>query len=250
MGTQNYWSTWRVSCDWPCHIARGSGGGTDYAVSVGTPIQASFDGVLTNRPPVQFPASGNTAILTRADGVAFYHLHLSAFVSPGPVSQGDVIGYTGGAYGAPGSGSSTGPHLHANAFVENAIRDVHDFFITTASSNATPISPTQRKVNPVLSVTRILRKGVGEFIMFTSATRVSLSREISVISATDRAFELGVASTLAVAVGLPAEIPVMDDTANGGWFYRNQLAGLAAGMPADYPLAPGNPFTNVIGATK
>ena len=142
---RNPWDgNYRISCDWTCHVTRTppSGGGTDYAMSVGTPIIAAFDGVLTNRPPVQYPASGNVAILTRADGLAFYHLHLSRFVTPGNYREGDVIGYSGGAVGAPGSGSSTGPHVHVNAYYQDVIRDVHDFYTTTAGSG-TPIDLTK-----------------------------------------------------------------------------------------------------------
>lgn len=132
----------QISCDWKCHVTRNppSAGGTDYRMSVGTPIRAAFDGVLTNRPPVQYPASGNVAILTRADGLAFYHLHLSQFVAPGRVSEGQVIGYSGGALGAPGSGASTGPHVHVNAYFQGAMRDIHDFFTTApAGGTGTPI---------------------------------------------------------------------------------------------------------------
>lgn len=135
---RNPWDgNYRISCDWTCHVTRipPSGGGTDYAMSVGTPIIASFDGILTNRPPVQYPASGNVAILTRADGLEFYHLHLDRFVAPGPVKEGDVIGYSGN------TGHSTGPHLHVNAYYQGVMRDVHDFFgtTTTAGSGGTPI---------------------------------------------------------------------------------------------------------------
>ena len=140
---QNYLDgNYPITCDWACHIARGSAGGTDYGMRVGTPILASFDGTLINRPPGQYPASGNVAILTRNDGLAFYHLHLSQFVTPGPVSQGNTIGYSGGAVGAPGSGESTGPHLHINAYVGNTIHDVHDFYTTTTGTGTgTPITP-------------------------------------------------------------------------------------------------------------
>jgi murein DD-endopeptidase MepM/ murein hydrolase activator NlpD len=138
-------STFRISCDWNCHVSRTppSSGGTDYAIPVGTPIRAAFDGVLTNRPPVQYPASGNVAILDRGDGLEFYHLHLSRFVTHGRVAEGDIIAYSGGAYGAPGSGSSTGPHVHVNAYYHGVIHDIHDFFTTTASSVSTPITPIQ-----------------------------------------------------------------------------------------------------------
>lgn len=124
-------------CDWTCHVTRTppSSGGDDYAMNTGTPVIAAFDGVLTNRPPVQYPASGNVAILSRADGLDFYHLHLNSFVTPGPVHEGDIIGYSGN------TGHSTGPHLHVNAYYNGVIRDVHDFYTTTttAGSGETPI---------------------------------------------------------------------------------------------------------------
>lgn len=141
----NYWSTWRVSCDWKCHIARKSAGGTDYAVPVGTPIQASFDGKL------EYKYSSTTnlarAILTRPRGVAFYHLHLSKFGDGtqkarivGNVEQGDVIGYTGGRVGAWGSGTANGPHLHANAIdADGKFRDVHDYFTTTVDTSSSQL---------------------------------------------------------------------------------------------------------------
>ena len=150
---------YRISCDWTCHIARGSAGGTDYVMPVGTPIHASFDGVLTNRPPVQYPASGNVAILTRADGLAFYHLHLSQFVTPGLVYQGDVIGYSGGAVGAPGSGESTGPHLHINAYDGTTIHDVHDYYTQTAGTTGTPITATPTKKRKKM---KLIRRSDGE----------------------------------------------------------------------------------------
>lgn len=150
--------TYRVTCNWACHIARGSAGGTDYAMSVGTPVRASYDGMLVNRPPVQYPDSGNTAILYRNDGLGFYHLHLSAFVLGGPVKQGDTIGYSGGAVGTPGSGQSTGPHLHINAYDGNTIHDVHDYFITTAGTTGTPITATKKRTQKM----KLIRRSDGE----------------------------------------------------------------------------------------
>ena len=150
----NPWeNNWTISCDWACHIARGSSGGTDYAMPVGTPITAAYDGTLINRPPVQYPDSGNVAILTRTDGLAFYHLHLSQFVTPGVVREGDIIGYSGGAVGAPGSGASTGPHLHVNAYVGFVIRDIHDFYTAPADVNNTPIIP-QPKVDEMITLVK------------------------------------------------------------------------------------------------
>lgn len=161
---KDQFARYQISCNWECHIARGSSGGTDYIMNVGTVIPASFDGMLTNRPPVQYPGSGNVAILTRNDGLAFYHLHLSRFVLPGPVREGATIGYSGGAVGAVGSGQSTGPHLHINAYIGEQIRDVHDFYTPTptapAGTGGTPIIPTVRRPHSMI----IYNTGTGFYL--------------------------------------------------------------------------------------
>jgi hypothetical protein len=102
-----------------------------------------------------------------------------------------------------------------------------------------------QEVEPILSITRIIRKGVGEFIMYTSPTTVSLTRELSTATPKDRAFEEGVAATIALATGLgdSYKIPTIDDSPNGGWYLRDQIAGRVAGMPTDFPLSPTNPYT-------
>ena len=129
-------AAWPVSASFADHLARRppSAGGTDYAVQVGTEIRAAFTGTLRNRItyPAGFP-SLFTAILTSEEDPAlgFYHLHLSRFVDAGPVIEGQLIGYTGGALRTPGSGTATGPHLHVNAYREGILRDVHDFYAIT-----------------------------------------------------------------------------------------------------------------------
>ena len=138
----NPWDgNWPLVCDWACHLARGSAGGDDYAMVVGTPVTASFSGTLRN---VYDTATNlNKAELT-ADfdpALSFYHLHVSQFVAEGHYNEGDVIAYSGGAHGAHGSGTATGPHLHVNAFYGSAIHDVHDYFsTTTAGSGSAPIT--------------------------------------------------------------------------------------------------------------
>lgn len=90
--------------------------GLDISVPVGTPVKA--------------PADGNVVAAKLMSGYGYciylYHgfingksvqsryAHLSRFaVSQGQnIKQGQIIGYSGGAPGHPGSGTSTGPHLH------------------------------------------------------------------------------------------------------------------------------------------
>jgi murein DD-endopeptidase MepM/ murein hydrolase activator NlpD len=164
-----------ISCNWNCHIARGSSGGTDYGMGVGTLLYAAFDGQLTNRPPVEYPLSGNVAILTRADGLTFYYLHLSAFVTPGPVKERDLIGYSGGAVGAIGSGSSTGPHLHVNAYLNNVIRDVHDFYTTTASSSEKLI--THKKRDAMVTIVTETSPGQRWAVFFSNGSHHPLTNQ-------------------------------------------------------------------------
>ena len=80
--------------------------GIDYANSVGTPIHASEDGIVTSAK-----WSGNYGYLVKVQhsgGFETYYAHCSRFnVEVGDeVKQGDVIAYVGS------TGRSTGPHVH------------------------------------------------------------------------------------------------------------------------------------------
>lgn len=153
----NPWAKWRISCDWECHLARGSAGGIDYAVSNGTPIRAAFAGALRNR------TTGNlyTAILTADHNpkLGFYHLHLSRYAPSGHYNEGDIIGWTGGIKGAVGSGTSTGPHLHVNAYLSGVIRNVTDFFSGTAGLDPQPLPITGE---PTMEYTIIRNTATGQ----------------------------------------------------------------------------------------
>ncbi len=109
-----------ITNDWPEHIARGSLGGIDWAMPVGTPLPAPSDGNLTFIP---FNGTGgHTAVITRPDGSRTQYMHMSQFGITGPIRQGQTVGLSGGAYGAPGAGSSTGPHVHAHDITPNGVR--------------------------------------------------------------------------------------------------------------------------------
>lgn len=86
--------------------------GIDYAVPVGTPVRAPASGVIDVAGARQ--GYGNAIYINFGGGTTGRFGHLSKFnVKPGDyVDAGDVIGYSGGAAGEPGSGRSTGPHLH------------------------------------------------------------------------------------------------------------------------------------------
>lgn len=86
--------------------------GIDIAVPVGTQVKAPADGVVIEAGTV--PGYGNVVYIDHGRGTISRLAHLSKIgVSKGDVvSQGNVIGLSGGARGAPGSGNSRGPHLH------------------------------------------------------------------------------------------------------------------------------------------
>lgn len=86
--------------------------GTDVPVPVGTPVKAAAGGyVAWNRTGKQY---GNYVMIIHPNGIATVYAHLSGFVAKPDtyVERGEIIGYSGGKAGAPGSGLSTGPHLH------------------------------------------------------------------------------------------------------------------------------------------
>jgi len=82
--------------------------GVDYAANAGTEIQATADGVVTER---RLDGSyGNTILIRHPNGFQTRYAHMRAFrngiVVGSRVHQGDVIGYVGM------TGLATGPHLH------------------------------------------------------------------------------------------------------------------------------------------
>jgi len=86
--------------------------GLDIAVPVGTPVKADAGGVIIEAGTL--PGYGNVVFIDHGGGTISRLAHLSKIdVTKGQVvTAGDVIGSSGGAKGAPGSGDSTGPHLH------------------------------------------------------------------------------------------------------------------------------------------
>jgi hypothetical protein len=93
--------------------AKGPHKGIDIPASVGTPIKAISDGKIIGAGELD-PDCGDGVSIQHAGGFISSYCHLSGVkVSNGQtVIQGDTIGLTGGAVGAPGSGNSKGPHLH------------------------------------------------------------------------------------------------------------------------------------------
>lgn len=122
MSYVNPFTKYRISDGWAAHIARGSLGGIDYVMSVGTPITAPCNGRLENWN--SGGSGGYIAKLYHEDGTNQHDefLHLSKFATPGYYKQGQIIGWSGGKAGAPGAGSSTGPHCHWHLILGNGRR--------------------------------------------------------------------------------------------------------------------------------
>lgn len=86
--------------------------GQDFPVATGTSVLAAAAGTAyTGFEPGGF---GNYIRIDHGNGWSTWYAHLSSFSIKGgaKVSQGQAIAKSGGAKGAPGSGASTGPHLH------------------------------------------------------------------------------------------------------------------------------------------
>lgn len=111
-GFYNPFTGYPITETWEGHLARGSLGGIDYGMPVGTRLPAAGGGVVHNDP--DNGTGGYAAVIHHDNGYRTQYLHLSGFVVPDGtrVAMGDIVGLSGGYPGAPGSGSSTGPHLH------------------------------------------------------------------------------------------------------------------------------------------
>lgn len=118
-----------ISCGFHCGgypyaYLIGPHSGTDIPTSVGTPIHAPADGYV-GRTHDSGGSGYSYILLVHGDNISTVYGHVSGFaVSEGKfVKRGDVIGYTGGAAGAHGSGLSSGPHLHFEVRKNNVAVD-------------------------------------------------------------------------------------------------------------------------------
>ncbi len=111
--------------------------GVDYAAPVGTPVQATADGVV--RSAGWNGASGRMIHLRHPKGYETMYLHLSR-LAPGirlgvKVTAGEVIGYVGS------SGESTGPHLDYRILYRGR-------YINPLAWRFEPASPLPEKYKP------------------------------------------------------------------------------------------------------
>jgi murein DD-endopeptidase MepM/ murein hydrolase activator NlpD len=88
--------------------------GIDIGAKVGTPVKAIANGVVTIAKRNYNSKCGTTLDIKYGDGLSSRFCHLSELnVQQGDtVTQGQVVGKSGGEKGADGAGNSGGPHLH------------------------------------------------------------------------------------------------------------------------------------------
>ncbi len=92
----------------------------DSCLSENIPVYAAASGLISAIYPTMSTSRyanggyGNNILMLHPNGILTRYAHLKAIlVSAGQyVGQGDIIGYMGGYPGDPGSGNSTGCHLH------------------------------------------------------------------------------------------------------------------------------------------
>lgn len=100
----------------------GTHNGTDFGVSVGTPVKAMLAGTIIGAGNTDLACPGASygrwILIRHNNGLASLYAHLSLIkVTEGQeVNTGDTIGYSGN------SGYSTGPHLHVTVFAANGVK--------------------------------------------------------------------------------------------------------------------------------
>ncbi|WP_062214008.1 M23 family metallopeptidase [Streptomyces sp. NBRC 109706] len=113
---------YQLTGTWQDHLNRGSLGGLDFGMNVGTPLPAAGPGTVTNIP--YNGTGGHTVTISHSNGWRTQYMHLSGFSlgNGASVGRGGTVGLSGGQPGAPGSGESTGPHVHWHMINPNGVR--------------------------------------------------------------------------------------------------------------------------------
>jgi murein DD-endopeptidase MepM/ murein hydrolase activator NlpD len=107
--------------------ASGTHDGVDFGTPVGTAVHAVRQGVIEGMGNTDEEKNcysyGRWILIQHDDGLSTIYGHLSAsIVTVGEqVTDGQIIGYSGGAPGAFGSGYSTGPHVHLGLYATQAV---------------------------------------------------------------------------------------------------------------------------------
>jgi len=108
--------------------ASGSHNGVDFGTPVGSAVHAVRQGVIkgqgnTDSQPGCY-SYGRWVLIEHDNGLSTIYGHLSSsiVVTGQNVTAGQIIGYSGGAPGAFGSGYSTGPHVHLGTYASEGVK--------------------------------------------------------------------------------------------------------------------------------
>jgi hypothetical protein len=87
--------------------------GLDIKARTPTPLYSPIDGTVTKAGD-GWAGNGGTGVKIEGGGQThkFFHLSNVSVREGQPIKQGDQFGTSGGVKDAPGSGNSTGPHIH------------------------------------------------------------------------------------------------------------------------------------------
>lgn len=106
----------------------GTHNGIDFRATVGTPIKAVRAGFVSGTGNTDDERGcysyGRWILIRHSNGLSSLYSHLSGSIVSAnqEVSEGQVIGYSGGQPGQNGSGFSTGPHLHFALFATAGVQ--------------------------------------------------------------------------------------------------------------------------------
>jgi murein DD-endopeptidase MepM/ murein hydrolase activator NlpD len=118
------------------HLKERYHNGVDFRAAMGTPVKAVLGGIVegtgnTDEKNAQYKREGKPPcisygrwiLIKHHNGLSSVYAHLSgSLVKTGQtVKTGEIIGYSGGAYGVNGSGYSFGPHLHLGLFASQGV---------------------------------------------------------------------------------------------------------------------------------
>jgi murein DD-endopeptidase MepM/ murein hydrolase activator NlpD len=91
--------------------------GVDLAVSTGTSVRSPISGKVVYASMDNNACGGTIAISNNKEKHRFCHCSKINVKVGQSVTQGDVVGLTGGGKSDPGRGVSTGPHLHWEKYI-------------------------------------------------------------------------------------------------------------------------------------
>lgn len=132
--SSNNWS-WPTSIhsiqsDWPTYSSGKYHGGTDFPVSLNSPVYSTCDGevVAVTSLTTSYGKHIKIRAVVNGETVFMRYCHLNSFAvsERDKVTSGQLIGYSGS------TGNSTGPHLHYE------VRNANDYYGNASSPNLNP----------------------------------------------------------------------------------------------------------------